>query len=101
MAEAVLETPSTGNFHGRGGSTTMRGKRLALISDDQRLAQAVQGYLSESLGHSAFLCRTESVQEHLDPLTEGPLLLAVASPAQLVPLVQSLALQRFPRPIAL
>jgi transcriptional regulator with PAS, ATPase and Fis domain len=79
----------------------MMGKRLALISDDQRLAQAVQVFLKESLGHTPLVCRSDSIQEQLGPLAEGPLLLAVSEAAQLVPLVQSLALQRFPRPIAM
>src|SRR5947209_2312014 len=93
--------PHSNPFRGRGGNSTMMGKRLALISDDQRLAQAVQVFLKESLGHTALLCRSDSIQEQLGPLTEGPLLLAIADPAQLGSLVQSLALQRFPRPIVL
>ncbi len=79
----------------------MMGKRPALVSDDQRLALAVQAYLKDSLGQAPVLCRFDAVQEQLGPLTESPLLLAVSGAASFVAMVQSLTLQRFPRPIVL
>lgn len=82
----------------------MTGKRLALVSDDQRLAHDVQQHLESALGRGAFLCRSDAVADLLCPQFERPLLAALpanAGPDALVRLVQSLCLQRFGPPLVL
>ncbi len=79
----------------------MTGKRLILLADDPRLAQAVQSHLREHLGCPGQLYRSEALHEQVLTPGEGPLLVAPSGPGQLLPLVQSLSLQRFPRPLVL
>src|SRR5262245_17757973 len=82
----------------------MTGKRLALVADDSRLAQAIQASLEDALGRSVFHCRSEAVVEQLCPLSDRPLLAAFPSSApaeSLLRLVQALSLQRFSPPILL
>jgi DNA-binding NtrC family response regulator len=80
----------------------MMGRRLTLVADDQRLGQALQGWLKETTGLLPFVCRGEAVFDQLAPPCEGPLLVACTlpgGPEQLLRTVQSLRLQRFCPPI--
>src|SRR4051812_27619139 len=90
-------------LHPLGDRHTMTGKRLALVADDPRLAQAVQACLEEALGRSVFTGRSDAIADHLCPLFDRPLLaLAASAPVDsLRRLVQSLSLQRFPAPLVL
>jgi DNA-binding NtrC family response regulator len=77
----------------------MPGSRLALVADDQRLANVIQAHLKKSLGQSAFLCKFEAIREHLRQDTDGLLVLAAASAAdaeQVLRLVQEIYLQKLP-----
>jgi DNA-binding NtrC family response regulator len=77
----------------------MTGNRVALVADDQRLAQAIQDHLRQHLGHDAFFGPFESIIEHVGRDTDGLLLLAASNPAdaeQVLRLVQDLCLQKLP-----
>ncbi len=77
----------------------MSGSRLALVGEDPRLTSAVQAQVKKILGAPAFTCAPAAVREHLGPQTDGVLLLAVGSPAEVEPLaklVQSISLQKLP-----
>lgn len=82
-----------------GGNEVMSASRLALVVEDQRLAQAVQAHLKKALGQSAFQCTFEDVREHLGPDTDGLVLLAASSPEdadRVLRLVQEIQLQQLP-----
>lgn len=82
----------------------MTGKRLTLVADDPRLAQSVQTRLKESLGQTAYLCKSETLQDHASSLMADPLLVALTAPVvreQLPRLVQSLNLRQFAPPLVL
>jgi DNA-binding NtrC family response regulator len=73
--------------------------RLALVANNERLAQAIQGHLHEALGETAFQCPFDVIRNHLGPRSGGVLLLAVSSPTesqQMVRLVQDIRLQQWP-----
>src|SRR5262249_35659610 len=77
----------------------MSGSRLALVADDPRLTNAIQTHLKKILGYAAFHCPFQSIREHLGRDTDGLLLAAVASPADLEPvrgLIQDISLQQLP-----
>jgi DNA-binding NtrC family response regulator len=77
----------------------MTGSRLALVSNDPRLAGAIQAHLKKSLGQTAFHCGFDAIQQHLGRDSEGLLLLAPAAPAEsetVFRLVQEIYLQKLP-----
>jgi two-component system response regulator HydG len=77
----------------------MSGSRLALVADDARLASALGGHIHKALGQAPFVCGYDSIRELLGPDTDGVLILAASSPAdlkQISRLVREIALQRFP-----
>jgi transcriptional regulator with PAS, ATPase and Fis domain len=77
----------------------MSGSRLALVADDQRLANAIQSYLKRTLGQPAFACDPSAISHHLHLDTDALLLIAVASgsePERVVRLVQEISLQKLP-----
>jgi DNA-binding NtrC family response regulator len=77
----------------------MTGNRLALVSDDPRLAAAIQAHLKKALGQTVFHCGLDSIHQHLGRDSEGLLLLAAAAPAEserICRLVQEIYLQKLP-----
>src|SRR6266852_3308277 len=81
------------------GSFAMSSSRLALVADDQSLAQSLQTHLQETLGQPAFPFTFESIRNHLNPKTNGIVLLAVASPVDAAPvqrLIQEIRLNQLP-----
>jgi two-component system, NtrC family, response regulator HydG len=77
----------------------MSGNRVALVADDQRLAESIQDHLRKHVGHAAFFCPFERIGEHLGRDTDGLLLLAASNPAdgeQVFRLVQDICLQKLP-----
>src|SRR5262245_34498363 len=75
----------------------MTSPRLALVVDDQRLANAIQTRLKQALGRPALQYRTESFRDQLGPQGDGLLLLALALPCDPEPiqyLVQEVRLQK-------
>jgi DNA-binding NtrC family response regulator len=77
----------------------MSSQRLALVVDDQRVATAIQAYLTKGLGQSPLVCRFDRIRQHLGRETDGLLLLAAVTPAslsQVLRLVQEIALQKLP-----
>jgi len=86
------------------GSFAMSSSRLALVADDQSLAQSLQTHLQETLGQPAFPFTFESIRNHLNPKTNGIVLLAVASPVDAAPvqrLIQEIRLNQLPCRIVL
>jgi DNA-binding NtrC family response regulator len=77
----------------------MTGNRLALVSDDPRLAGDIQAHLKKALGQAVFHCSLEAIHQHLGRESEGLLLLAAAAPAEaerISRLVQEIYLQKLP-----
>jgi two-component system, NtrC family, response regulator HydG len=77
----------------------MSGSRLALVADDQPLANAIQTHLKKNLGQIAFACPLASISSFLSRDTDALLLLAAASQteaAQIYRLVQEICLQKLP-----
>jgi two-component system response regulator HydG len=77
----------------------MSGSRLALVADDARLASAIGSHLQKALGQAAFVCKFGSIRELLGPDTDGVVVLAASSPAdvkQILRLVQEITLEQFP-----
>jgi DNA-binding NtrC family response regulator len=77
----------------------MTGNRLALVSDDPRLAGAIQAHLKKALGQAVFHCTLDAIHNHLGRDSEGLLLLAAAAPAEaerIYRLVQEIYLQKLP-----
>jgi DNA-binding NtrC family response regulator len=77
----------------------MTGNRLALVSDDPRLAGDIQAHLKKVLGQAVFQCSLETIHQHLGRESEGLLLLAAAAPAEaerISRLVQEIYLQKLP-----
>jgi DNA-binding NtrC family response regulator len=73
--------------------------RLALVANDQRLAQAVQSHLQEALGETAFQCSFDAIRNHLGSRGGGILILAASSPSETqltTRLVQEIRLQQWP-----
>src|SRR2546428_421862 len=81
------------------GGNRMSGSRLALVADDARLASAIGSHLQKALGQAAFVCKFASIRELLGPDTDGVVVLAASSPAdvkQILRLVQEITLEQFP-----
>src|SRR5579872_7259302 len=77
----------------------MSGSRLALVADDQRLANSIQTHLKKTLGQPAFACGPSAISQHLYHDSDALLLIAVASgsePEHIVRLVQEISLQKMP-----
>jgi DNA-binding NtrC family response regulator len=73
----------------------MTASRLALVSDDQRLASAVQAHLTRAFGQPVFQTTLDGIRGHLVRDTEGLFLLAVAGEAEpVVRMVQEVYLQQ-------
>lgn len=82
----------------------MSSSRMALVVDDRKVAEAVQEYLRQQVGQSAFLCSFEAIGNYLARDTDGPLLLLCASAADTdgtYRLVQDICLQKLPPLIVL
>jgi two-component system, NtrC family, response regulator HydG len=80
----------------------MNASRLALVSDDPRLASSVNAHLRQALGHGLFSSSTEGIRPHLTRDTDGLLVIATAGvPIEpVVRLVQEIYLQQL-APVAL
>src|SRR5258708_3062004 len=81
------------------GRDVMLGSRLALVADDQRLANAIQAHLKKSLGQVAFACTLDTVHAHLHRETAALLVLAAASRSEsekVLRLVQEIYIQKLP-----
>jgi two-component system, NtrC family, response regulator HydG len=77
----------------------MSGNRLALVSDDPRLAGDIQAHLKKALGQAVFHCSLDAIHHHLSRDSEGLLLLATAAPGEserVSRLVQEIYLQKLP-----
>src|SRR5262245_27070803 len=77
----------------------MLGARVALVTEDPRLAQAVSARLRSGLAYPPLLGDSQSVRAHLSRDADGVLVLAAASSAQaeaLVRLVQEVYLRQLP-----
>jgi len=77
----------------------MNGNRVALVAEQQRFAEEIQGHLRKSMGQNAFHCRMDAVRNHLGPQTDGLLILAASSRSEaeeVAKLVHEIALQKFP-----
>jgi two-component system, NtrC family, response regulator HydG len=82
----------------------MSSSRLALISNDQSLARAIQDHLQEALGQPPFIYNFESIRGQLGPKGSGILLVALGSGADascVVRLVQEIRLNQWPCRIVL
>jgi DNA-binding NtrC family response regulator len=66
----------------------MNNNRVALVSDDQHLANNIQSHLKKNLGQQVFQCNFDSIRNHLSQETDGLLLLAAASDSQAEPFLQ-------------
>jgi DNA-binding NtrC family response regulator len=80
------------------------GSRVALVTDDNQLAEAVQAHLRKYLGQPAFFCHLDAIREHLGRDTDGVLLIATADPADYKSvrwLVQDVCLQKLPPVVVL
>jgi transcriptional regulator with PAS, ATPase and Fis domain len=68
------------------------------------LASAIQTYLQKNLHQQAFLCKFDTIRNHIGRETDGLLLVASANPAeaeQTLRLVQDIYIQKFPPVIIL
>jgi DNA-binding NtrC family response regulator len=77
----------------------MAGSRLALGVNDPYLAHAIQHYLKDNLGQTAFSCSIPSIRDLLGPDTDGLLLLATNQPAdadELARLAREIRLKQWP-----
>ena len=77
----------------------MIGRRLALVADDERLADAIQAHLKRSLGRAAFACTLDAVHTHRHCETGALLLLTAASRSEsekILRLVQEIYIQKLP-----
>jgi DNA-binding NtrC family response regulator len=81
------------------GSISMSSSRLALVTDDQTIAQVLQSHLRETLGQPAFHYTFDSIRNHLGPKANGIVLMAMASSSDAVPvqrLIQEIRLNQWP-----
>jgi two-component system response regulator HydG len=86
-------------FHRDDWETRMSSRRVALVSDDQRLAATIQAHLKKTLGYNIFQCTFASIRDHLSPETDGLLLLAAGSQAEseaVLRLVQEIYIRKLP-----
>ncbi|HEY7158387.1 MAG TPA: sigma-54 dependent transcriptional regulator [Gemmataceae bacterium] len=60
----------------------MSSNRVALVTDDSRLACSIQTHLKKTFGQPVFQCGFDSIRTHLGQETDGLLLLAAASTAE-------------------
>jgi two-component system, NtrC family, response regulator HydG len=77
----------------------MSGSRLAIVSEDPRLASTLGAHLQKHLGLAALTRKFETIRDHLGPDTDGVLVMALAAPADAklaLRLVQEIALQKWP-----
>src|SRR6516162_5553228 len=77
----------------------MSSSRVALVSDDPRLATSIQAHLKKSLGQNVFQCSFESIRNHLGQETDGLLLLATVSvkeSEQILHLVREIYIRKLP-----
>src|SRR5437879_13520375 len=82
----------------------MSSSRLALVGADQQVLVVLQAHLEQTLGLPAFNHSFESIRNHLNPKSNGILLIAVASAADCLPvvrLVQEIRLNQWPLRIVL
>jgi DNA-binding NtrC family response regulator len=77
----------------------MSSSRVALVSDDPRLAGAIQTHLKKAFGQNVFQCKFEAIRTHIGQETDGLLLLAAASAAeseQILRLVREIYIRKLP-----
>jgi DNA-binding NtrC family response regulator len=77
----------------------MSSSRVALVSDDPRLANSIQTHLRKVLGQNIFQCNFDSIRTHIGQETDGLLLLAAASAAELehiLRLVREIYIRKLP-----
>ncbi len=77
----------------------MTASRLALVSDDARLASMIQSHLQRAFGQPAAQYGLETVRGHISRDSDGLLLLAASSPVEserVLRLVQEIYLQKLP-----
>jgi DNA-binding NtrC family response regulator len=77
----------------------MISSRLALVADDQRLANAIQANLKRSLGQAGVACTLDAIHTHLHRETGALFLLAAASRSEsekILRLVQEIYIQKLP-----
>jgi len=75
----------------------MIGSRVALVADDQRLANSIQTVLKRAVGQPAFHCKFDAIRNHIGRDTDGVLILALTDTAEAEPLLrlfQEVALQK-------
>ncbi|HEY7426602.1 MAG TPA: sigma 54-interacting transcriptional regulator [Gemmataceae bacterium] len=77
----------------------MNSNRVALVTDDPRLACSIQTHLKKALGQPVFQCGFASVRTHIGQETDGLLLLASASAAEsehILRLVREVYIRKLP-----
>ncbi|HEY7309980.1 MAG TPA: sigma 54-interacting transcriptional regulator, partial [Gemmataceae bacterium] len=77
----------------------MSSNRVALVSDDQRLACSIQAHLKKAVGQEVFQCSFDSIRTHVSQQTDGLLLLATASldeSEQILHLVREIYIRKLP-----
>src|SRR5690242_17150283 len=77
----------------------MTGSRVALVADHPPLAEILTAHLLHVQGHAPFVASYENVRDYVAVDTDGLLLIAVGSPAEVTAachLVQDLSLQKLP-----
>jgi DNA-binding NtrC family response regulator len=77
----------------------MAGSRLALVAEDRLLTEAIQTQLRQQLGQEAFHSAFEVFRDHVARDTDGLVLIAAGSAADVQPicwLVQEICLQKLP-----
>jgi DNA-binding NtrC family response regulator len=82
----------------------MSGSRLALVSEDPRLASLLGAHFQRHLGLATLTRKFDTIREHLGPDTDGVLVLALATPGDAklaLRLVQEISLQKWPPAVIL
>jgi two-component system response regulator HydG len=77
----------------------MSSNRVALVTDDQRLACSIQTHLKKVLGQGVFQCGFDSIRTHLSQQTDGLLLLAASSATEsghILHLVREIYIRKLP-----
>jgi DNA-binding NtrC family response regulator len=82
----------------------MTGSRVALVAEDQRLGNSIQSALKKSLGQAIFVCKFDTIRNHLGRDTDGVLLLLATTPPeaeQACRMGQEVLLQQLPLTVVL
>jgi DNA-binding NtrC family response regulator len=77
----------------------MSTNRIALVTDDPRLASSIQTHLKKTLGQTVFQCNFDAIRTHISQQTDGLMLLATASVAEsehILRLIREIYIRKLP-----